>query len=132
MHHLRKVPLYARIQKVLSEWVQHKQRFFSLMGEELSKYHYQRAIFGPPANRHSNGVSLAYRLWPKIESWLGSLTILRGSGPVLLKNLYFCDFRGGPDPLSPLWIRLCTTSSWLMSCWFSSPHSITSGHTCVG
>ena len=41
-----------------------------------------------------NGVSRACRLWPKIESWLGSLTILRGSGPVWLINLYFCDVRG--------------------------------------
>ena len=71
------------------------------MGEELSKYHYQRAIFGPPVNRLSNGVSLAYRLWPKIESWLGSFTILRGSGPVLLKKLYFRDFRGGSGPPVP-------------------------------
>ena len=108
--------------------------FFSLMGEELSKYHYQRAIFGPPANRHSNGVSLAYRLWPKIESWLGSFTILRGSGPVLLKKTYiFVIFEGGPDPLSPLWIRLCTTSSCLVGFPVPRymPHSITSGHTCV-
>ena len=68
--------------------------FFSLMGEELSKYHYKRALFGPSAKRHLNGVSLACRFWPKIESWLCSFTILRGSGPVLLKILYFCDFRG--------------------------------------
>ena len=63
--------------------------FFSLMGEELSKYHYKRALFGPPAKRHLNGVSLACRFWPKIESWLGSFTILRGSGAVLLKNPIF-------------------------------------------
>ena len=92
--------------------------FFSLMGEELSKYHYQRAIFGPPANRHSNGVSLAYRLWPRIESWLGSFTILRGSGPVLLKKtIFLCFSRGsGPPAPPPLWIRLCITSSWLFQC----------------
>ena len=63
--------------------------FFSMMGEELSRYHYKRALFGPPAKRHLNGVSLACRFWPKIESWLGSFTILRGSGPVLLKNPIF-------------------------------------------
>ena len=36
--------------------------------------------------------------------------IFRGSRPVLLKKLYFCDFSGGgggPDPLSPLWICTC-------------------------
>ena len=69
------------------------------MGEELSKYHYKRAIFG--------------RLWPKIESWLNSFTILRGSGPVLLKKPYiFVIFEGGgvwtPWPPPP-WIRTCTT-----------------------
>ena len=38
----------------------------------------------------------------KIESWLGSFTILEGSGPVLLKNYIFVIFEGGgPDPLSP-------------------------------
>ena len=63
--------------------------FFSLMGEELSKYHYKRALFGLPAKRHLNGVSLACRFLPKIESWLGSFTILRGSGTVLLKNPIF-------------------------------------------
>ena len=75
--------------------------YFSLMGEELSKYHYQRVIFGPPAKRHLNGVLRVCRSWPKIESWSSIFTILRGSGPVLLKNLNFCDFRGGPDPLPP-------------------------------
>ena len=51
--------------------------------------------------RHLNGVLLACRIWPKIESWLSSFTILTGSGPVLLKNLYFVIFDGGPDPLPP-------------------------------
>ena len=78
--------------------------FFSLIWEELSKYHYKRAIFGPPAKRHLNGVLLACRLWPKIESCLDSFTILRGSEPVLLKNLYIFYFRGGGSgpPVPPL------------------------------
>ena len=60
---------------------------FSLMRVgEGSKYHYKRAIIGPPAKRHClNGVSLVCRLWNNIECWLGSFEILRGSGPVLLK-----------------------------------------------
>ena len=53
----------------------------------------------PSLARH--GVLLACRLGPKIESWLGSFTSLRGSGPVLLKKLYFCDFREGSGPLIP-------------------------------
>ena len=65
--------------------------FFSLMGKDLSKYHYEWAIFGPPAKRHLNGISQACRLWPKIENWLGSFTILGGSGPVLLKKPYIFD-----------------------------------------
>ena len=49
------------------------------------------------------GVSLACRLWPNIECWLGSFTVLRASGPVLLKKTYiFVIFQvgggGGPDP----------------------------------
>ena len=61
------------------------------------------AIIGQPAKR---------RWWSNIECWLvGSFASLRGSGPVLLRSLIFlCFFRaggGGPDPLSPLWIRSC-------------------------
>ena len=44
--------------------------------------HYKRAINGPSAKRHLNGVSLAGRWWPNIECWIGSFVILRGSGPV--------------------------------------------------
>ena len=82
--------------------------FITWWGEEGSKYHFKRAINGPPAKRHLNGVSLAGRWWPNIECWIVSFFILRGSGPVLLRNpifLYF--FRGGRDPLSPFW-----TCSW--------------------
>ena len=42
-----------------------------------------------------HGVSLACRLWPKIENWLGSFTILRGLGPVLLKSCIFVILEGG-------------------------------------
>ena len=75
--------------------------FFSFMGEEFSKYHYKRAIFGPPAKRHLNGDLLACRLWPKIESWLGSFKILRGSGPVLLKTYIFVILEGVRTPCPP-------------------------------
>ena len=56
---------------------------------------------GPASEMPLNGVLLVCLLWPNIECWLGSFTILRESRPVLLKNLIFCDFPGGPDPLSP-------------------------------
>ena len=77
--------------------------FFSLMSRRRNKILLlKRSIIGPPAKRRLNGVSQACRWCLYIESWLGSFVILRGSGPVLLKKLYFCDFPGGgSDPLHP-------------------------------
>ena len=74
--------------------------------------HSKRAIIGPPAKRHLNGVSLACRRWPNIECWLGSLVIFQGIRTSITKKSYiFVIFRGGggPDPLSPP-LRICT---WL-------------------
>ena len=86
--------------------------FLFWLGEERSKYHYKRAINGPPAKRHLNGVSLAGRLncvwlagrwWPNIECWTGSFVILRGRTSVAMERFIFVIFQGGgPDPLSPL------------------------------
>ena len=80
--------------------------FLVWWGEEWSKYHYLRAIIGPPAKCHLNGTSLACRLWPNIECWLGSFTILRGSGSVLLKKnpifLWFFRGMGSGPPVPPL------------------------------
>ena len=91
--------------KDLTEGVQLWQRFFSWWGKGGSKYHYKRVIIGPPAKRHWNGVSLAYRWWPNIECWLGSFVIFRGSGPVLLRNpivlWFFSGGNGGRNPLFP-------------------------------
>ena len=47
----------------------------------------KRVIFGPPAKRRLNGVSLASRGWPNIECRLGSFVIFRESGTVFLRNL---------------------------------------------
>ena len=44
--------IHARIKNVLSEGVQHWQRFFSWWGERGSKYHHKRAVTCPPAKRH--------------------------------------------------------------------------------
>ena len=97
----------ARIQKVLPEGVQLWQRFFFLMrGKRIQK---KRAIIGPPAKRHLNGVSLAGRWWPNMEFWLCSFVIFRGSTPVLIRNPLFLWFSGGkgvrppapPPPLDP-------------------------------
>ena len=93
---------HARIQKVFSEGVQLRQRFFLFFWVMSgSKYYLFRAIIGPPAKRHLNGVSLAGRWWPNIECWIGSLVILRGSGPVLLRIPIFLYFPGGSGPPVP-------------------------------
>ena len=67
-------------------------------------------IIGPAAERHLNGVSLAGRWWPNIESLLGSCVILQGIQTSIVQKRYiFVIFQGGgPDPLPPpLWIRTC-------------------------
>ena len=65
-----------------------------------------------PLSYHSkaryHGVSLAGRWWPNIECWLGSFVIfklIRTS--IAMKPYIFVIYTGGggPDPLSPLWIR---------------------------
>ena len=88
--------------KFLSEGVQRWPDFFLVWWGKWSKYNYEWAINGPPAKRHLNGVSLAGRWRPNIECCIGSLVILRRSGPVLLRNpIFFVFFQGGPDPLFP-------------------------------
>ena len=81
------------IQNVLSEGVQ--LWLFFVFFLVWSKYHYKRTIIGPQAKRHFNGVSLACRWWPNIESGLVALWLFRGSGPVLLRNPTFLYFSGG-------------------------------------
>ena len=95
--------IHARIQKVLPQRVQLWRFFIVDEGRKDPKYHYKRAIIGPLAKRHLNGVSLACRCVPNIECWLGSVVIFRGSGPVLLRNPTFLWFLrgGGPDALPP-------------------------------
>ena len=44
---------------------------------------------GPSTARHLNGSLLAGRYWPNIECLIGSFVILRGSGPILLRNPIF-------------------------------------------
>ena len=80
--------------------------------ERESKYHLKWVIICPSAKRHF----LAFR-WraddgPTVNAGLVSLWFFRGSRPILLGNPIFCDCSGGPDPLSPLWIRACL-SSWI-------------------
>ena len=76
--------------------VQLWQRFFLVWwGEEGSKYHYKRAMIGPPAKRHLNGVSLACRWWPYIECWLGSFVNFKGIRTSIAKKPYiFVIFQG--------------------------------------
>ena len=72
----------------------------------------KRTIISPPAKSHINGVSLAYRRWPKIESWLGSFVIFQGIRTSIAKKPYiFVIFHGRsgplPPPPPPLWTRTC-------------------------
>ena len=98
---IRELP--ARIQNCLSEGVR-------LWEEGGSKYHYKRAIIGPPAKRHLNGVSLACRWWPNIECWLGSFKIFQGIRTSIARNPIFLWFfigggggggGGSGPPISP-------------------------------
>ena len=73
--------------------------------------HYKRAIIGPPARRHLNGVSLTGRWWPNIECWLGSFAVLQGIRASIAKKPYiFVIFQGGSvppvPPLDPRMYRL--------------------------
>ena len=69
---------------------------FSWYGEVGSKFHYHRAIIGPPAKCHLNGVLLGCRWWPNIECWLGSFVIFQGIGNSIAKKPYnFVIFQGG-------------------------------------
>ena len=90
-----------------------------LRGEGGSKYRYKRAINGPPAKRHWNGVSLAGRCWPNIECCLG----FSGDPDQYYKDtLYFLGGGGGartpcPPPLNPHMVCMCerttrNTQSW--------------------
>ena len=85
--------------------------FFSWWWNRGSKHHYKRAIIGPPAKHHLNGVSLIdnptsviyIRSLPNMECWLGSFVILRGTKLVCLETLFWWFFRGGVRTPTPLW-----------------------------
>ena len=57
------------------------------------------------AGHHRPASETPFNRWrdgPTLNAGLIALCFLRRAGPVLLRNLYFCDFPGGPDPLPPL------------------------------
>ena len=62
-----------------------------------------RANIGSPAKRHINGVSLACRLWPNIECWLGGFVLFQGiRASIAMKPYIYVIFKGGgPDPYPP-------------------------------
>ena len=66
-------PGHARIQKFFVRGWPTLRKIFLLVDEggggggRIQKYHYKRAIIGPPAKRHLNGVSLACQWSPNIE-----------------------------------------------------------------
>ena len=76
--------------------------FFCWWWERWFKYQYKRAIIGPAAKRHLNGVSLAGHWWPNIESLLGSCVILQGIRTSMAKKPYiFVIFQGRSGPPVP-------------------------------
>ena len=64
-----------------------------------SKYHCKQFL---------NSVSLACRLWPNMECWIGSFVIFQGIRTSIAKEPYiFVFYQGGPDPLYlPLDLRM--------------------------
>ena len=70
--------------------------FFFLLGESGSKYRFKRAIIGPEAKGHLNGVSLMGRWWPNTKCCLASFVILQGIRTNIAKKPYiFVIFQGG-------------------------------------
>ena len=61
---------------------------------------WKRATKGPPAKRHSNGVSLAGQWWPNTECWLVSFVVLQGIRTNNAKKPYIFVIGSGP-PVSP-------------------------------
>ena len=76
-------------------------------GERGTRYHSKRASIGPPAKRHSNGVSLACQWRLNIKCSRDNFGIFRGSWTVLLRNPMLLRIirRGSgsppPPPLDP-------------------------------
>ena len=85
MYHLSVTTTCADPENFVREGLTLTMFFFSLMREELSKKHYWRALFGPPAKRHLNGVSLACRLWPKMAWYPYDV---KGIGTSIAKKTY--------------------------------------------
>ena len=67
--------------------------FFCCLYFDEGKEDPNTTICGPssaqPAKRHLNGVSLACRCWPNIESWFGSFVNFQGSESLLLRKPIF-------------------------------------------
>ena len=54
-----------------------------------SKEHYKRAIIGPPAKRHLNGVRWRADDGPTLNAGSVASSFFRGSAPELLRNPIF-------------------------------------------
>ena len=81
------------------QWGPAMTTFVCFFNEER---HYKRAIIGPPAKRHLNGVWLAGRWWLNIECWLGSFVVLQGIKTSIAKQPYiFVIFQGSRPPVPP-------------------------------
>ena len=62
-------------------------------------------LSGPSSTRQRNAIEMAFR-WraddgPTLNAGLVASRFFRGSGPKLLRTLYFCNFPGGGGPPAP-------------------------------
>ena len=104
--------------------------FLNLMRGELGdQKHFMRAIIGPPAERHLNGVSLACRYWPNIECWLGNSVIFQGFRTSFSKNPYIIVIflRGLSRPPAPFWMRPCVFFRPVISCMHQDKLTLSKG-----
>ena len=101
---IREQPRLKHLRKHLSEGSNFDNVFF-IVDEGGSKYHHKRAIDGPPAKIHLNGVSLACQYdAPKLNAGLVAFQGFQGIRTSIAKKPYiFVIFRGGgsrPPPPS--------------------------------
>ena len=88
---------HARIRKDFLRVVHFYVYFWLKRGERilLSECHYKRAIIGPQAKRHLNGVSWCANDDPTLNVCLAGLSFSGGPDQYCYETLYYVIFQGG-------------------------------------
>ena len=109
LHSLHPDPLRQQVVKLLvptTDSMRDPESFFSEGGPFLTTFFLfyrwgdpNTTISGPSSVRQWNAITMAFR-WctndgPTWNAGLVALWLFRGSGPVSLRNLWFCNFSGG-------------------------------------